>query len=60
MRKLHRSSRDKKIAGVCGGIAETYEIDVVLVRILFAIVLISGFGSPILFYLVLWIVMPEY
>lgn len=57
---LHRSRRNKMIAGVCGGLAEALGWDVTLVRILYVLVsLISAAFPGILVYIVLWIVMPE-
>jgi len=57
-KKLHRSRRDRKIAGVCGGFAEYFEIDPTLVRVLW---LIMAFfvGWGFLGYLIAWIVMPD-
>ncbi len=52
-------SRDKKIAGVCGGIAEYFSIDPTLVRIAFVIGTIASQGSFLLAYLILSIVMPK-
>jgi phage shock protein C len=57
-KKLMRSTTDRMVAGVCGGLAEYFDIDATLVRVLFVIVTLFG-GSGILIYLVLWIVMPE-
>lgn len=57
-KRLHRSITDKKIAGVCAGIAEYLGWDPTLVRILWVILTLLG-GSGVLIYLVLWIVMPE-
>ncbi len=58
MRKLYRSTTNRMIAGICGGIGEFFNIDPTLVRILFAIsVLFGGFG--VLAYIVGWIVIPE-
>lgn len=58
-RKLVRSSQDKRIAGICGGLGEYFNVDPTVMRILF----IAGFfltGSLIFWlYLVLWIVIPE-
>ena len=51
-------SRDKKIAGVCGGVATYMDIDPTIVRILFLIVAFAG-GAAILAYLIIWIVTPE-
>ena len=56
--RLTRSRRDRIIAGVCGGLAEYLDIDPILVRLAFLILLFaSGIGIPI--YLILWIVMPN-
>lgn len=58
-RRLVRRSDDKMIAGVCSGLATYFSIDVTLVRILAVLGAIFGFGSIVVVYLVLWIVMPE-
>ena len=55
--KLTRSETDKRIAGVCGGLADYFGVDSVLVRIAF--VVLSFMGPGILLYIVLWIVMPK-
>lgn len=57
-KRLSRSSRDKVIAGVCGGLGEYFELDPVLFRLLFVIVTLIG-GSGILVYIILWLVIPE-
>jgi phage shock protein C len=55
--RLLRSSRDRMFAGVCGGLAEYFAIDPVIVRLIFALVFFtSGLSLPI--YLVLWLIMP--
>lgn len=56
-RRLTRSRTDKKIAGVCGGIAKYFGIDPVIPRVI-AVVLVLGGGAGILAYLVCWIVIP--
>lgn len=56
-KQLYRSSRNKVIAGVCAGIAEYFEIDPTIVRLIWVIALFAGIG--ILAYLVCWIVIPE-
>lgn len=48
MNKLHRSERDKKIFGVCGGIAEHFQIDPSWVRIGFVALCLLSFGIPLL------------
>lgn len=57
-KRLHRSSSDRKIAGVCGGIAEYLGWDPTLVRLLWILLTLAG-GSGILIYLILWVVMPD-
>ena len=56
MNKLYRST-NKSIAGVCAGIAETFGISVLLVRIIFLASMLYG-GSGLLLYLILWIILP--
>ncbi len=56
--RLHKSSRDKKVAGVCGGIAEYLHADPTIVR-LAAVVLMFGWGSGLLAYIICAIVLPE-
>lgn len=56
--RLYRSRTERKIAGVCGGIAEYFDLDPSLVRVLFVVLLFfNGFG--LLAYLIGWIVFPE-
>lgn len=56
-KKLYRSSNDKKIAGVCGGIAEYMNIDSTIVRLV-AILLVFGCGTGLLAYIVAALIMP--
>lgn len=57
-KKLYRNPEDKKIAGVCSGLSEYFNIDVTLMRIIFIVALFL-YGSTLLIYIVLWIAMPE-
>lgn len=54
---LYRSETNRVLGGVCGGLGEVFNIDPTLVRILFVLAALFG-GSGILFYLVLWVVIP--
>jgi phage shock protein PspC (stress-responsive transcriptional regulator) len=57
--KRLRKSRNRMIAGVCGGIAEWLGWDPTLVRVLYVLVSICSAAFPgILVYIILWIVMP--
>lgn len=55
--KLSRT-RDKVIAGVCGGIAKRMGWDETLIRLITALMLLTGFGMIFLIYIVLWVVTP--
>ncbi len=57
-RKLRRGTFDRKVLGVCRGIANFYSIDVTIVRILFALSILFG-GSGIAIYAILAVVMPK-
>lgn len=57
-KKLTLSSSDKKLAGVCGGFANYFDVDVTLVRIIWLVLLLCcGVGA--LAYLICWAVMPK-
>ena len=57
-KRLYRSRRDVMICGVCGDIAEYFDIDPTIVRLI-AVVLIFGWGSGLLAYLVGAIIIPK-
>jgi phage shock protein C len=57
-KKLYRSKTDRKIAGVCGGLAEYFDIDPTIVRIIAFILLLPGGLPGFLPYLILWIIVP--
>ncbi len=58
--KLHRSSDDRLIAGVCGGIARWLGWRPTVVRILYVLVSVLSAAFPgILVYILLWILMPQ-
>ncbi len=57
-KKFYLSSTDKKIGGVCGGIAEYFNIDPLLVRVGF-LFLVFGLGTGVLLYLLLWLLAPK-
>ena len=56
-KRLYRSSLDKQLGGVCGGVAEYFKLDPSLVRI-GAILLLFVAGTGFLAYLVAWLVIP--
>ena len=55
---LYRNENDKILGGVCSGLANYLRIDPTIVRILFALITFGGFGSGVLLYIILWIVLP--
>jgi len=55
--RLRLSGTDRKIAGVCGGLGEFFDLDPVLFRVAFVVLAVVG-GLGILLYMVLWLVVP--
>ena len=58
MKKLYRSETDKKFFGVCGGIAEYFNIDSTLVRLIWAIAIFC-LGTGLLAYIIAALVLPK-
>ena len=56
-KKLYRSNTDKKVCGVCGGLAEYLELDVTIIRLV-AVLAVVFAGCGLLAYLIAAIVMP--
>lgn len=59
MKKIYRSTTDRKIAGVCAGLGEYFKIDPTIIRVVFALLLLPGGLPGLLPYIVLWAVVPE-
>jgi phage shock protein C len=60
MKRLKRSNKQRMIAGVCGGLAEYFQVDPTLVRIIYVAVSILSVAFPgILVYIILWIIIPR-
>lgn len=59
MRKLYRSSRDRKIFGVCGGVAEYLGFDATLLRILLIVVAVFSAGSVVIVYVLAGLIIPQ-
>lgn len=58
MKRFYRSSKDKIIGGVCGGLGEYFDVDPLIVRLVFA-VLFFGYGTGLLAYIIIWILAPK-
>jgi phage shock protein C len=56
--RLMRPRQDRKIAGVCAALANYFDVDVTLVRVVWLILVIFG-GTGLLAYIIGWIVIPE-
>lgn len=60
MKKLYRSKTDKKIAGVCAGLANYVNIDPTVIRILYVVISLLSTGVPgIVIYIICLFIMPE-
>ncbi len=57
-KKLQRSVTDKLVAGVCGGLGKYFEIDPIIVRLVFVLLALAG-GPGVILYIILWVIMPE-
>ena len=56
MKKLYRNKTDCKIAGICSGIGDYFEIDPVIIRLVFLLALFLGAG--LIVYIIGWIIIP--
>ena len=57
-KRFYLSDTDKKIGGVCGGLADYFEMDPLLVRVAF-LILTFCIGGGLMIYLILWILAPR-
>ena len=56
MKRLYRSKENKKIAGICMGIGDYFDIDPIIIRLLFLVALFLGGG--LIVYILAWIIIP--
>jgi len=56
MKKLYRNTKDSKIAGICSGIGDYFEIDPIIVRLIFLFGLLVGGG--LIVYIIGWFIIP--
>jgi len=60
MKRLFLSEKNKKIAGVCGGIGEIYQVDPTVVRLIFIfLTFISGIFPLVITYIIAWMIIPK-
>jgi len=57
-KRLYRSRQERMISGVCGGIAEYFEMDPTLIRLIFVLLAMAG-GPGLIAYIILAIIIPE-
>lgn len=58
MKRLYRSEKEQMLGGVCGGIAEYFDIDPTIIRIFFVLVVFPTVGFGFITYLLLWAIIP--
>lgn len=59
-KKLMRSVNQKMLAGICGGFAEYFDVDVSIIRLIFiAVMLLTALVPMLIFYVISWIVIPQ-
>ena len=57
-KRLYKSSTDKKVCGVCGGIANYFDVDPTVIRLIWVILILAG-GSGLIAYIIAAIIMPD-
>lgn len=58
-KRLYRSASDRKICGVCGGLADYFGLDSTLIRLAFVALAVLGFSTGIILYILAAVVMPD-
>lgn len=56
-KKLWRSRTDRKIAGICGGLGDYFQVDSLWIRLIFVLFFLAG-GAAFLVYIVMWLIVP--
>ncbi|MBU1356916.1 MAG: PspC domain-containing protein [Candidatus Edwardsbacteria bacterium] len=56
-KRIYRSTKDRMLGGVCGGIGEYFDVDPTIIRLIAVVVALSGAG--ILAYIIAWIIIPD-
>ena len=57
-KRLYRSRKDKILAGVCGGLGEYFNLDPVIIRVIFIMLMLPGGLPGIVPYLAIWLIVP--
>ncbi len=60
VKRLYRASeRESMLGGVCSGIADYFRVDPTLIRLIWVLMTVFSFGTGVLGYLIMWIIMPR-
>ncbi len=59
MKRLYRSRTDRVLAGICSGIGVYFDIDPIIIRILWVVLTLASLGIGIITYIIAWIFIPE-
>jgi phage shock protein PspC (stress-responsive transcriptional regulator) len=59
VKRLYRSRNEKILGGVCGGLGEYFEVDPVLIRLIWVVLTLLTMFMGIIVYLIAWIIIPE-
>jgi phage shock protein C len=58
-KKLYRSRKQRLVAGVCGGLAEYFNVDATIIRLILVILLLPGGFPGLIPYIIMWVIVPE-
>ena len=59
VRKLYRSSHDKMLEGICGGLGEMFSVDSTMIRLVVAALALFTLGTAVVVYILGWLIIPE-
>ena len=58
-KRLYRSRQERMVCGVCGGIAEYFDIDPTIIRLIWVLVMVSSCGTGLLAYFIVAVIIPD-
>jgi phage shock protein PspC (stress-responsive transcriptional regulator) len=59
MKRLYRSTKERLLGGVCGGLGEHIDVDPTIIRLVWVVVTLLSLGTGTIVYLAAWIIIPE-
>jgi len=57
-KRIFRSRKDRKLGGVCGGIADYFNVDPTWIRLLFILLSLLSLGTLVIIYMIFWMIVP--